>query len=88
MLTLDKIKRGQKVKILSIPNHQVRSQAIRFGIAEGSVVEIQEVVPAGPVVLKKNKQEIALGRRLAKEIAVELVSTNLNTNFRSKTLNV
>ncbi len=86
-MTLDKIKKGQSVKILSIPNRQVKDQAIRFGIAEGAVVEVQDVVPAGPIVLKKGHQEIAFGRRLAKEISVQLVSremvftTNKNINI-------
>ncbi|TLM98315.1 ferrous iron transport protein A, partial [bacterium] len=52
----------------------VRAQAIRFGISEGEVVRCEQVVPAGPVVLKKNNQEIALGRGLASKIRVELVS--------------
>lgn len=73
-MTLDKVKRGQIIKILAIPSEAVRAQAIRFGIAEGEVVACAEVIPAGPVVLKKNMQEIALGRGIAKTINVQLVS--------------
>ena len=86
-MTLDKIKRGQSVKILSIPNRQVKDQAIRFGISEGAVVEVQDVVPAGPVVLKKGRQEIAFGRRLAREISVQLVSREMVFN-NTKNINM
>jgi len=42
-------------------------------LAEGAVVSCDELIPAGPVILKKNKQEIAIGYSLAKEIMVEAV---------------
>lgn len=73
-MTLDKTRKGQLIRIISIPNETVRAQAIRFGIAEGEKVVCQEVIPAGPVILQKNKQEIAVGRKLASQIAVEPVA--------------
>ncbi len=72
-MTLDGAKRGQRVKILSIPNDMIRTQAIRFGIAEGAVVTCREIVPAGPVVIAMHNQEIAIGRNLARNITVEAV---------------
>jgi ferrous iron transport protein A len=71
-LNLAQAQRGQKVTIISIPNAEVRAQAIRFGIAEGSEVSCAEKLPAGPVVICKGKQEIALGRKLAEKIEVKL----------------
>ncbi|SFR08139.1 FeoA family protein [Desulfoscipio geothermicus] len=71
-MTLDRVKKGQHIKILSIPDEMIRAQAIRFGIAEGAIVLCEEVVPAGPIVLRKNKQEIAIGRGLANRISVAL----------------
>ncbi len=73
-MTLDKCRRGQKLKITSIPDDVVRAQAIRFGIAEGTIVTCEEVVPAGPVVLGMFKQQIAIGRQLAKSIAVQAIN--------------
>lgn len=70
-MQLDKASRGQVVKITGIPNDRVRLQAIRFGLSEGAVVTCREVVPAGPVVVIRNKQEIAIGRNLARTISVE-----------------
>ncbi|HBV97599.1 MAG: iron transporter [Peptococcaceae bacterium BICA1-7] len=70
-MTLDRVKRGQLLKIMSIPDKQIRAQAIRFGIAEGELVNCEEVVPAGPVVIRKNNQLLALGRGLARQISVQ-----------------
>lgn len=70
-MRLDKASRGQVVKITGIPNDHVRVQALRFGLSEGAVVTCREVVPAGPVVVARNKQEIAIGRNLARTISVE-----------------
>lgn len=71
-MTLDKVRKGQLIKIIGIPNELIRVQAIRFGISEGSMVTCREIVPAGPVVVARNKQEIAIGRSLARTISVEL----------------
>jgi len=73
-MKLDKCRRGQVVKITGIDNPDIRAQAIRFGIAEGEVVRCDEIVPAGPVVVRKNNQEIAIGRGLARQIEVVFVS--------------
>lgn len=70
MVTLDMAKRGQIVKIIDIQDTQVKAQAIRFGLFEGETVVCTEVVPAGPVIIRKNTQEIALGRGLAKQIKI------------------
>lgn len=71
-MTMDRIRRGQTFTITNIPDALIRAQAIRFGIAEGETVLCAEVVPAGPIVISKNKQEIALGRGLARQITVDL----------------
>lgn len=71
-MTLDMVKRGQTVRILDIMDAQVKAQAIRFGIFEGQTVKCTQVVPAGPVIIRKNTQEIALGRGLAQRIEVAL----------------
>lgn len=70
-MTLDKAKRGQKIRIISLPDELTRAKLIRFGIDEGTAVTCREVVPAGPIVISRNRQEIALGRNLARLIVVE-----------------
>lgn len=71
-MTLAQVKRGSKVKIGNIPDASIRAQAIRFGIAEGAEVECIERIPAGPIIVKKRFQEIAIGRRLAENITVNV----------------
>lgn len=72
-MTLDQVSRGENLEIVSIQNEMVRAQALRFGISEGARVKCHEKVPKGPVVLKKNLQEIAVGRDLANKIEIKLV---------------
>ncbi|HEX3030901.1 MAG TPA: ferrous iron transport protein A [Bacillota bacterium] len=73
-MTLDKVKKGQKIRLCSIPGEEVRAQAIRFGLSEGEIVTCCEIMPAGPIVVQRSRQEIAIGRGLARDIQVELVS--------------
>ncbi len=72
-MKLNKIKRGCCCRIISLPSDQVRDQCLRFGIGEGEVVNCCEVIPVGPVIISRNRQEIAIGRALAQKIEVEPV---------------
>ncbi|MTI85264.1 MAG: ferrous iron transport protein A [Firmicutes bacterium] len=78
MTTLDKAQKGQVIKISSIDNPDIKTQAIRLGIGEGEVVTCREIIPAGPVVICKCKQEVAIGRQLARKIGIEPVALPLN----------
>ena len=71
-MTLDQVQRGQKIRILAIQQEEIRAQAIRFGISIGAEVECAEKIMAGPIVIAKGKQEIAIGRRLAENIKIAL----------------
>ncbi|MHB8156057.1 MAG: FeoA family protein [Desulfocucumaceae bacterium] len=77
-MTMDGLKRGNRCIIIALPGEEIRSQAMRFGIGEGEVVTCSEVIPAGPVVIRKNRQEIAIGRGLAKKIIVERIQDCIN----------
>ncbi len=72
-MTLDMVRRGDRVRILKILDPQVRFQAIRFGIGEGADVRCAEKLPAGPIVLRRGRQEIAIGRSIARSISVEAI---------------
>lgn len=69
-MTLDKVGPGMQVTIDAIPDQRIRAQAIRLGIGEGSVVTCAGIIPAGPVIVARGRQEIALGRHLAEQIRV------------------
>ena len=70
-MTLADVKKGQKFVIASIPDNQIRAQAIRFGLNEGAEAECAETIASGPVIIKRGRQEIAIGRRLAMAITVK-----------------
>ncbi|MBM4043486.1 MAG: ferrous iron transport protein A [Planctomycetes bacterium] len=67
---LSEVRAGREVRIVAIPDEEIRSQLIRFGISEGSRVVCEVKLPLGPLVLRHNRQEIAVGRQLAKTIRV------------------
>lgn len=69
-MTLDQTTPGQAFIITAINDDFARLQAIRFGIAEGARAICQTVLPGGPVVVRKGKQEMALGRNLAHRIQI------------------
>jgi Fe2+ transport system protein FeoA len=70
-LTLADIKEGKTVVVKATQGDDVTVQALRFGIAEGSVVSIEKNIPGGPVIVSRNQMELAVGRQLAMSILVE-----------------
>jgi len=71
MISLCELKIGQKAKILEFIDSAMKCYSVRFGLEEGQVVTC--IAKPGPVVIKKNHQEIAVGRNLSKNIYVNLV---------------
>ena len=69
-MTLDQAKRGSQVRIVSIGDGLSRAHLLRLGISEGSTVTCQAKLPMGPVVVRRKRQEIAVGRKLAERIEV------------------
>ena len=72
-MTLDQVNRGQRVVIRAIDSADVQTQIIRFGLGVGETALCQEKLPQGPIVLRKNRQEIAIGRNLARSITIEIL---------------
>ncbi|HHW92748.1 MAG TPA: ferrous iron transport protein A [Firmicutes bacterium] len=70
-MTLDQARRGQVLQIRSIKEKNMRVQALRFGLTVGSTIQCVEILPAGPVIVRRNRQELALGRGLARLVEVE-----------------
>lgn len=68
--SLDCVRAGERLEIVSVDDEHARVQAVRFGMSEGACVECITRIPAGPLVLKSGRQEIAVGRALAKRIQV------------------
>jgi Fe2+ transport system protein FeoA len=73
--SLDCVRKGELIEIVSVDDAHARVQALRFGMAEGACVECITRIPAGPLVIKSGRQEIAVGRALAKRISVRRLSS-------------
>lgn len=71
-MVLSNARQNEQLRILFISDQDIKAQLIRFGLTEGTLVMCYEVIPAGPIIVKKNHQEIAIGRRIAEGIVVEL----------------
>lgn len=63
-------KDGDWVVVTGTSDEDVTMQTLRFGIAEGSIIQIQKNIPRGPVIISKKHVEIAIGRELAKCVSV------------------
>jgi Fe2+ transport system protein FeoA len=69
-LTLVDGKDGQRLLITRTDGDEITMQALRFGIGEGSNIQVQKNIPGGPVIVLRNQLEIAIGRQLAVLIEV------------------
>lgn len=74
--TLDKVRKGNFFTILKLPSGLFKIQLIRIGISEGDKVFCLERLPGGTIIIQKNRQEIAIGYDLAKEIIISLNGFN------------
>lgn len=61
---------GDRLVVTSVDDEGARITALRFGMAEGACVRCITRIPAGPIVLRAGRQEIAVGRDLARRIGV------------------
>lgn len=70
MHTLAALRPGQEAMIAAIPDDRARAQAIRFGMGSGALVRCVTALPGGPIILSSGRQEVAVGRGLARLISV------------------
>ena len=69
--TLAKAKRSWKGEVRELPaNPELRSQCIRLGLSVGERFACIERLPGGTIVVQAHRQEIAIGRKMAREIEV------------------
>lgn len=70
MTKLSVTRKGVPVQILRLPDGDMRIQFIRIGLMEGALVTCIERLPGGTVVLRHQRQEVALSADLADAIWV------------------
>jgi Fe2+ transport system protein FeoA len=68
--TLADARAGDRMVVTGVDDAHARVTALRFGMAEGACIHCVTRIPAGPIVLRAGRQEIAVGRELAKRIGV------------------
>ncbi len=66
VVSLRAVKKGERFIVKQIDDKEVRTQLLRFGLAEGSEAICFERLPLGPVVIKHRRQEVAIGEELTK----------------------
>jgi Fe2+ transport system protein FeoA len=67
---MDTLRRGDWCVVVGISDERARDVALRFGMAAGATVSCVIAIPAGPIVLRSGRQEIAVGRGLARRISI------------------
>jgi ferrous iron transport protein A len=68
--TLADVRSNDRFEVVDVPDEDTRAQLLRLGFLDGEV-ECRQRVRNGPVILRRNGTELALGRALATEIEVQ-----------------
>lgn len=69
--TLNDLKKGQKAEIIEFTNSEIRLNSARIGMEVGQIIKC--IANIGPVVIRKNQQQIAIGESLSRKILVKEV---------------
>jgi Fe2+ transport system protein FeoA len=75
LIPLHRAHAGQLLKIHFVPPGTACAHFLRVGMHQGEYVHCLERLPGGTVVLKKNRQQLAVGHKLARKILVVVVDT-------------
>ena len=70
-LTLAEARDGDRVVVVALRDDEVKWQALRFGIGEGSTIRVEKNIHRGPVIVSKKRLEIAIGRNIAEGVSVK-----------------
>ena len=70
---LNQVKIGEEFKCIEIPSG-IKNELIRLGICEGNILSCISKIPDGPVVIRKDLSDIAIGNNYCKEIIIELLN--------------
>ncbi|WP_136688476.1 FeoA family protein [Halorhabdus amylolytica] len=61
---------GEAVRLVEVPDGDTRARLLRLGFLDGAV-ECRHQIRSGPVIVRRNGTELALGSALAEEIQVD-----------------
>ncbi|MBX9693190.1 MAG: ferrous iron transport protein A [Cyanobacteria bacterium] len=69
-LTLADARDGEWLIVVGCDSDDIKWQALRFGIGEGSLIQVQKNIVRGPVIISRKQIEIAIGRDIACSVSV------------------
>lgn len=72
IVPLNRSVRGRQFIVHALPHGHLRILFLRLGISEGDQAVCAEKLPGGTVVIRKNRQRIAVGGALARQILVRV----------------
>jgi ferrous iron transport protein A len=74
LTTLDRLRKGQIARIVDIyGGHGIRQRLAHMGMYPGDQLEVLQIgLFGGPVLIRVNGVELAIGRGMARKIAVEV----------------
>ncbi|MFB6162616.1 MAG: ferrous iron transport protein A [Halococcoides sp.] len=61
---------GESIEMCEVPDGDARAKLLRLGFLDGPV-ECRRQLTNGPVILRRNGTEMALGSALAEEIRID-----------------
>ncbi|AWB26956.1 FeoA family protein [Halococcoides cellulosivorans] len=61
---------GESIEMRDVPDDDTRARLLRLGFLDGPV-ECRRQLTNGPVILRRNGTELALGSALADEITID-----------------
>lgn len=72
-MTLADLRSDERFELVAVPNGETRAQLLRLGFFDGEVT-CRHQIHSGPVIIRRNGTELALGSTLAEEIEVDRLS--------------
>ncbi len=69
--TLEDIQKGETCRIAKFQDRATQMHLMRFGLTSGQLIKC--LAKTGPIIIGKNKQCLAIGKKLARKIIVKPV---------------
>lgn len=71
MVKLSNIKKGQKAQILEFDSKETSCLSCRLGLCKGD--EVVCLQRSGAIILQNHNQNLAVGKKLSKDIYVDII---------------
>lgn len=79
-MKLSQAKRNERIIVEAVNNPEMFVQSTRFGIEAGSILEVVQKIHKGPIIVRKNQVELAIGYELSESILVTPLDKDRSDN--------